>query len=165
MYDVNVMYDNHTTKGTNMNDMWSAPDLNDEGKAVIDRVIKDLDGVWASPRRYNTRAEIDAMTSDDAAIIRIAVRRMLAMHLLHQELHMHEMDDCGDYLTAATDNWATLYSRLWSDDFQNEIEVTQQFLTDFNEFPLMGSDGDVRYDLLSDELIEQLQKEADNDRA
>jgi len=144
-----------------MNDMWSAPDLNDEGKAVIDRVLKDLDGVWAAPRRYNTRAEIDSMTNDDAAMIRIATRRLCVTMLLHQELHMHEMDDCGDYLTAATENWATLFDRLWSDDFQDELEITKKFLLDFNEFPLGGCDGEIRHDLLSEELIEQLQNEAD----
>jgi hypothetical protein len=141
--------------------MWVAPDLNDKGQAVVQNVLKELDGVWATPRRYNTRAEIDAITSDDAAIIRIAVRRMCVMQLLHQELHMHEMDDCGDDLVAATENWAALYGRLFTDDFQNEIEVTKQFLLDFNEFPLGGCDGEIRYALLSEELFDELRNEAD----
>jgi hypothetical protein len=165
------MYDDHMNehqpKGVlPMSDeyMWSAPDLDEKGAATIDRVLKDLNGVWKDVPRFTSQAEIDAIDIEAAGRIRIAVRRMCVMQLLHQELHMHEMDDCGDYLVAATDNWATLFSRLWNDDFQNEIEVTKQFLTDFNEFPLMGCDGEIRHDLLSDELIEELQTKADEEQ-
>jgi hypothetical protein len=147
-----------------MNESWTAPDLDEAQLNRIKEIITELEGIWNQPVRFTTRAEIDSLTQEQAELVRIATRRMLVMQLLHQELHMHELDDCGDYLTAATENWAALFGMLWSDDFQDELPITKKFLLDFNEFPQGGSDGEVRYDLLSEELFDELQNEADANR-
>jgi len=141
------------------NARWAAPDLNEAGISRIQEIVSELDGLWSTPTQFTTRDEIDSMTPEQAEMVRIHTRRMLVMQLLYQEFHQHELDDCGDYLTAATDNWAALFGTLWSDDFQDELPITKEFLTNFDRFPEGGSDGEIRYSLLSDELFDQFRDE------
>jgi hypothetical protein len=130
---------------------WNSPDL-DEAKIArlheIEAELIDLLPVTVAPRI--TKEEVANLTQDQAARIRIATRRMLMFQLLYQEYHWHEMDDCGDYLTAATDNWANLYGALFMNDFQDEISETQKFLLDYDAYPIGGCDGEIRQDILPD---------------
>lgn len=128
---------------------WQSPDLDDAKLARLHEIEAELiELLPASIAPRMTKEDIANLTQDQASRIRIAVRRQLLFQLLYQEYHWHEMDDCGDYLTAATDNWASLFDNLWSNDFQNEIEETQKFLLDHEAYPLGGSDGEIRYDIL-----------------
>src|SRR5215471_10238554 len=64
---------------------------------------------------------IDDLTPDQGLEVLRAVRRTLLMQLLHQELHEHMMDDCGDYLMGATENWVKLYDTMFTNDFTNSL--------------------------------------------
>lgn len=100
--------------------------------------------------------DIPNLTEEQAMGVFRATRRMCALHLISQETHEHNLDDCGDYLTAATVNWATLQQALWADDFQDLIPEVKLFLQDFVDdrddakYPREACDGDVRYDILID---------------
>lgn len=126
---------------------WEAPNLNDDGVATIRRIEEELTELWGDPKKL-TAEEIDNLTEEQAVEVRIATRRMLVFQLLLQEYHMHELDDCGDYLMAATENWFSLFNNLWSNDFQNEVEETKKFLTDLEAYPAGGCDGEIRYALI-----------------
>jgi len=124
---------------------WQSPDLNEAQINRLQGIYKELSEIFPDPIKVDNT---NNMTPEQAALVRIAVRRNLLMTLLSQEYHWHEVDDCGDYLTAATDNWSALYSNLWNDDFQDEIGETRKFLTDFDAYPIGGSDGEIRHDIL-----------------
>jgi hypothetical protein len=126
---------------------WQAPDLNDEGLRTIQRIQNELGELWKAPKKL-TAEEIQNLTPEQAMAVRIHVRRVLVFQLLFQEYHMHEMDDCGDYLSAATDNWYCLFTNLWNNDFQDEVEETKRFLKDLNRYPVGGCDGEARIDLV-----------------
>jgi hypothetical protein len=126
---------------------WVAPDLTEEQQHRVDQLLNELEELLPQPVQL-TVEDIRNLTEEQAQAVRIATRRMLVFQLLHQERHWHELDDCGDYLTAATENWAALYGNLWSNDFQNEVEETKAFLTDSEKYPEGGCDGEIRYSLL-----------------
>jgi len=131
--------------------LWQSPDLDESKVARLNKLMQELGALLPTNTiHFHDEDAVIAMDEMDALKVRIAVRRMLMFHLLQQEVHLHELDDCGDYLTAATDNWATLYTNLFNNDFQNVLEETQRFLTDFDAYPIGGCDGDVRHDLLPD---------------
>lgn len=133
---------------------WSAPDLDDDKLDRVKEIAKELGELFPAPTAL-TKEDVANLTEAQAEMVRIHTRRALLHQLLFQEFHMHEMDDCGDYLTAATDNWAALFNNLWSNDFQDEVEETKKFLTDFDAYPEGGSDGEVRYDLIPWHFDEQ----------
>jgi len=100
-----------------------------------------------------TMEEIENLTDEQAYDVYRAARRTCLMQLLHQETHEHDMDDCGDYLAAASENWARLFDNLWSNDFQNLAEYVREFL---KESPVEwgGSDGEVRFEILPEAYID-----------
>jgi hypothetical protein len=136
---------------------WVAPDLTEDQLKRVDELISELEDIFPEPVQLAVE-DIRDLTEEQAQMVRLATRRMLVLQLLHQERHWHEMDDCGDYLVAATENWAALYGNLWTDDFQDEVEETKKFLVDSKKYPEGGCDGEIRYSLLpvgEDEILSE----------
>ena len=130
---------------------WEAPDLTDAQLLRIKGIIEELEEIFPSPTPFKDEAEIANMTEARAYDVLRATRRLLLHQLLLQEIHEHMVDDCGDYLIAATENWNDLLIQIWQNDFGNLIPETQKFLTDVEAYPLGGSDGEIRHDLLGHE--------------
>jgi hypothetical protein len=101
------------------------------------------------PSSRLTKDQVENLTTHQAMMVRIHARRALLIQLLHQEFHMHELDDCGDYLFAATENWHRLFVGLWNNDFQNEVPFTKEFLQEDPQ-EWLGCDGEVRFAILED---------------
>lgn len=124
--------------------------------------IERLTQRFGHPRVYHSAVEIEAMTHEDAMNVLRHVRRVLLVQLMHQERHEHMLDDCGDYLTAATDGWGYLHKLYFENDGDPLLltEGVKRYLTapmDDREFPWGGCDGEARYDLLSEELADKAQ--------
>jgi hypothetical protein len=83
-------------------------------------------------------------------------RRMLVIQLQSQENHEHMLDDCGDYLYAATENWNRLFSAYWENDGDETafVRAVREFLKE-SPTEWLGCDGEIRYDLWSDEYVER----------
>lgn len=123
--------------------------------SMIDRVTGSLDDKLPAPPVI-LKADIDNITPEQGLEVLRAVRRCLMMQLLHQETHEHMLDDCGDYLTAATENWARLYDSMWCNDFTGSLDEVKLFLNDFvadeadSKYPRLACDGDVRFAIVTD---------------
>jgi hypothetical protein len=129
---------------------WEAHDLTPEKIQRLQEIHKELEEIFTAPETFESMEEIWSLTPKRAEEVRIATRRLLLLTLLTQEYHMHELDDCGDYLIAATENWYLLFNNLWVNDFQNEVSETQEFLTNFEKYPWGGCDGEIRYELFGE---------------
>ncbi len=110
------------------------------------------------PPMFHTRDQIDNLTYEKALEVIRAARRMLLMTLLTQEHHEHMLDDCGDDLAAATDNWATLHRAYFANDgdpdhVRNDV---QKWLLDADNQGLGGSDGEIRFVILSERVLEEV---------
>jgi hypothetical protein len=111
---------------------------------------------YPQPPTFHTKEEIENLTDDQAMEVMRYVRRMLLDQLLFQEYHEHMLDDCGDYLTAASDNWTWLHDAYFNNDGEGFTDFVINWLTNEKDYPLGGSDGEARFDLLSEELMEEL---------
>lgn len=120
------------------------------------RAEKALLRLLPDPPHFTTRDQIMAMTDDEAMRVMRAARRMLMTQLLYQEYHEHMLDDCGDYLAAATENWANLHAAYFDNDGAGFTTFVQTWLLDADNFPLGGSDGEVRFSLLDEALLEEV---------
>jgi hypothetical protein len=131
----------------------SMNDLHDEATSVrIRNVYAELHEILVPPAAFSTDDEIRALTYDQAYDILIFVRRNLMMELLSQETHNHMTDDCGDYLSAASDAWHDLFEAYdlgWHDQAAFTRHVRDWLLST----DLGGCDGEPRYSLLSDSLM------------
>lgn len=109
---------------------------------------------------FNSREEVEALTFDQAMNVLASARECLIEQLISQRTHAHLLDDCGDYLTAATDNWAKLYGAYFNNDgdeifFVREVKkFLLTFPNDHNndpdgfDYPYGGSDGEIRFTLV-----------------
>ena len=125
------------------------PDLTNAQIQRIREIYAELREILPAPIPFKDEEEIKGMSENRAHQVLRDVRRMLLLQLLSQEHHEHEVDDCGDYLIAATDNWSDLFTAIWTNDFQNLIPEIQKFLLDPEAYPWGGCDGEVRHDLLT----------------
>ena len=125
--------------------------------STITTAESELARVFPDPPRLSPD-DIANLTPEQAQLIYRATRRALLFQLLAQETHEHVLDDCGDYLVAALDNFHKLHMQLWGNDFVNAVETVQHFLNDFCagvdgeelEYPIQASDGDIRFSILPD---------------
>lgn len=104
-----------------------------------------------------TEAQIDALTEEQAIEILHKARHTLIEHLQGQDSHPHLLDDCGDYLNAATLSWGHLFEAFWSNDgdpvrFTDAVKAYLRFDT----LEELACDGDTRFEVLSEELRESL---------
>ena len=125
---------------------WSAPDLTAEAKAEVQAIAERLTQLFPAPPWVDP----NNLTEEDAYTVMRAARRMLVVQLLAQEYHQHMMDDCGDYLAAATWGWQAVFADAWNDDFQGYTDHIRTYLTDLEKYPPGGCDGEVRHALISD---------------
>lgn len=58
---------------------------------------------------FDSLSDVMTMTEDQAMLVLRSARRYLLHDLLHQEVSEGMLDDSGDDLTAATDNWAAIH--------------------------------------------------------
>jgi hypothetical protein len=109
------------------------------------------------PHVFHSDDEIRNMTDEQADDVLRFVRRELLNQLMFQEYHEHMLDDCGDYLTAATDGWNYLHDAYFTNDGTDFTSYVQAYLLarhDDDQYPWGGCDGEARYALLSEELTE-----------
>jgi hypothetical protein len=119
---------------------------------VIDPITQNLQEIFPQPPTIDTKEDLNNLTFDQAWEVMRAARRMLILTLLHQEAHEHMGDDCGDDLDAATTAWNDLYN-LTEDGWASEAEYTKAVQEWLQSSQLYGVDGDIRYTILSDNLI------------
>lgn len=133
-------------------DLDAAPDLNVEAFTAGKKAVEDA---LPQPIRFEDWESVENLTEDQAHQVIRAARRMLLEHLLSQELHEHMLDDCGDYLAAATDGWGWLYGVYFNNDGESAtvIEEVKKFLKVDETYPLGGSDGEIRNDLLTEDMM------------
>lgn len=129
---------------------WVSPDLSKEQLQEVQEIYSRLTEIFPDPVVITDEDLEKGLTEDQANLVHIAARRMLLLQMLMQEFHFHRMDDCGDYLTAATDGWDYTFSRPWADDFQNFPDHIKAYLTDMDTYPYGGSDGEVRHSIRPD---------------
>jgi hypothetical protein len=127
---------------------WQAPDLSIEELATIEKITQRLSEMFPDPTPIPQEDLDRGLTEEQAWAVHRAARRMLLIHLLHQEIHQHVMDDCGDYLTAATDGWNYVFTEAWMNDFQGYPDHIKAYLTDLERYPEGGCDGEVRLSLV-----------------
>ena len=119
--------------------------------------------VLPSPIVFSSRKEIEELTWEQAMEVIRAARRMLLTQLLYQEYHEHMGDDCGDYLQAACENWHYLWTTYFDNDGDETIVVNtiKDWLLNPDDpiYGLGGCDGEIRYNLLTEELMSELDPE------
>ena len=138
-----------------MQHSWTAPDRT---KEQLDR-IRAIDAELADMDKdikpmFNSVADIDALTDDQAYTIYRYARRMLISQLLYQEYHYHNVDDCGDYLDAATQAWTHLHDAHFMNDGTDFTEHVKAWLKDKDS--IGGCDGEIRYNLFTEGLMDAI---------
>jgi hypothetical protein len=111
---------------------------------------KDRIADLAARNAWDEFSEEDALQVLDLAAIRL--RQMLT-----GPGHVPLEDDGGDYMYAATENFHRLYLACWE---ANPIQGVKDFLLEHPD-EWLGCDGDIRFDLWSDEYVRRMQDEAD----
>ena len=150
------MNENTTPKGgeTMLNDPRPIRDNNTIGGEEIET----LESHFPDPPQFSTDADIEALDNDGALNVLRCTRRVLVSSLLHQESHEHMTDDCGDYLTAALDGFAWLFDAYESapsnEDFVSSVKAYLRF--DEARYPEGACDGDARYAMLSQALLDSI---------
>lgn len=138
--------------------MWTTHDEKTSQKLLgIEQEIQEI--LEFPPTTFKTEKDIDNLTVEQAEMVIREARRMMLKQALYQETHEHWLDDCGDYLEAATYNWNALYQDVFfMNDGQEEavIDGVKSFLK-MQGFPLGGSDGEIRHYLLSEELFDLME--------
>jgi len=104
---------------------------------------------YAGPRKvFTSREEVEALTFDEARDVICDARDLLRAELDDDVEHMHWLDDCGDYLFAAIDNYHMLWTYYWENDGDKEAVIARvkDFLLSPQDglFPYGGSDGEIR---------------------
>lgn len=138
---------------------WS--DYNEPTQRSIMAIDQRLGEILTRPPTFDSLDQIDNLDHETAKKVIQAARRKLLFQLLSMETHEHWFDDCGDDLQIATENWAYLHDLYFGSDGDPEtvIQGVKQWLDprernkedDVHSFG--GSDGEIRFDLLSEELI------------
>ena len=93
---------------------------------------------------FHSKGEVEALTDEQAMAVLDVVRETLIDTLEAQRNHPHLLDDCGDYLFAATDNWTHLFGRYFNNDGNDFTPYVKQWLL----APLDdwgASDGEARF--------------------
>lgn len=119
-------------------------------------IVKGLEEVLPKPILFEARSEIENLTDEQAWEVMRAVRRALLMQLLHQEYHEHMLDDCGDYLEAASFNWNHIWNEFFMNDGEGFTERVKKWLLNETGEGLLGSDGEIRFDLIAEPLLEDI---------
>jgi hypothetical protein len=116
---------------------------------LVNRTRNELVGLMPDPIPFHSKEEVEGLTIDRAMEVLAAARRKLVDELLSQESHPHMLDDCGDYLAAATDNWTRLFNAYFLNDGDEMavVQAVQAFLSEPEE-EWGGSDGEIRFNLL-----------------
>jgi hypothetical protein len=127
---------------------WQSPDLTVEQLATLEKMSQHLSHIFPEPITITEEDLANGLTEDQAWAVHRAARRMLLVHLLHQEFHQHVMDDCGDYLSAASDGWTAVFNDGWMNDFQDYPAHITAYLTDLDRYPVGGCDGEVRLSII-----------------
>lgn len=104
-------------------------------------------------RRFDSYAEVDTLTYKEALEI---IEK--AADLQHTLLHTYGaigLDDRGDYLAAATDNYNRLFHAYWDNDGVEDrvVWAVKQWLKDKDD--IGGSDGEIRFDLFTERMMEE----------
>lgn len=131
----------------------ATPGLTDHDLATVAVVNGHLEKTFGEvPVMFRTQEDIANLTYDQAMWCMRWARRTLLSHLLHQELHEHMLDDCGDYLSAATDNWEHLFNYYFNTDGDEAsfVAAVKDWLQRAED--IGGCDGEIRFDLVSNEL-------------
>lgn len=145
--------------------MDASPDLDKTGQVTISVVSGYLERAFGPvPIMFRTQEDIANLTDDQALWCLRWARRTLLSHLLHQELHEHMLDDCGDYLQGATENWYKLWKAYFDNDGDEAllIATVKEWLQGSvgDEYgpgsDLYGCDGDIRFEIVSEELQDLL---------
>jgi hypothetical protein len=154
-----VMNETPRNQGELMTDFPASHGFNHDSPEgmTITTAESELARVFPEPPKLNP-SDIANLTPEQAQHVYRATRRALLFQLLYQEYHEHVLDDCGDYLVAALDNFHRLHMELFNNDFANAVETVQHFLNDFCAgvddedlaYPIQASDGDVRFSILPD---------------
>lgn len=109
---------------------------------------------------FTSVEQLESLTEEQAMdIMRLARRRLLNL-LIGQEYHEHMTDDCGDDLQAATENWWYLWKSYFDNDGTDYVGYVRNWLMNPDDEDcgptLGGSDGEIRYDILTEALMEDL---------
>lgn len=105
-------------------------------------------------RKFDSYEDMDTLTDAEALeIVSMAAERQLSM--LHTYREGYGLDDRGDYLAAATDNYNRLFHAYWDNDGVSEpfVEAVKAFLKDKED--IGGSDGEIRFDLFTERFMEE----------
>jgi hypothetical protein len=127
---------------------WQSPDLTPDQLEEVQQIYARLAEIFPDPVVITEEDLHKGLTEDQAWAVHMAARRMLLLQLLSQEYHRHVMDDCGDYLAAATDGWTAVFTDAWTDDFQFYPAHIKTYLTDRDRYPEGGCDGEVRLSIV-----------------
>lgn len=94
-----------------------------------------------------TREHIrDGLTYDEAISVIEHARDLLTTILEEDKTHHHWLDDCGDYMAAATENWTRLFALYFDNDGDEKavIDGVKAFLlASPNDWG--ASDGEIRF--------------------
>ena len=107
------------------------------------------------PLVFSDQDEVKDLNYIQAVEIVRYARRVLVLQLLSQETHEHWLDDCGDYLIAATENWYTLFTEVWGADLDEAetVRIVKEFMQQ-EPVEWLGSDGEIRFSLFDTPYIE-----------
>ena len=124
--------------------------FNPGAKAVLDSLPELI--------KFEDWESVDSLDFREACEVVRAARRMLLIHLIGQETHEHMLDDCGDYLTAATDNWNYLHGIYFNNDGDEAVLIAEvkKFLKAEEPYAMGGCDGDIRFDILTEAMLDQI---------
>lgn len=104
-------------------------------------------------RKFDSLEEVDSLTEDEATlIVTMAARRQMEMIRTYGG---YGLDDRGDYLAAATDNYNKLFHAYWDNDGVAEyfVPAVVAWLKDKEDWG--GSDGEIRFDLFTERFTEE----------
>lgn len=96
---------------------------------------------------FLTMKEVEALTEDQALAVVKAAADILQRQL---DAGPVALDDGGDYLAAAVDNYHRLFHAYWDNDGDPTIFVQEvkAFLQEDPESMWGGSDGEIRFEIL-----------------
>lgn len=107
-------------------------------------------------REFSSKEDVDTLTDEEALEVVANAGAILIDSI--QSYGAVALDDRGDYLSSAIENYHRLFDLYWTNDGQNPafLEGVKQFLRE-EPHAWLASDGDLRFNVFTNEYIESFE--------
>ena len=110
-------------------------------------------------RQFSSIEEVDTLTEDEALSI---VQRQFELLVGLGQHAVVGLDDTGDYLAAAIDNYHDLFHLYWDNDGTGFREAVVEWLLT-PAYDWGGTDGEVRFEVFTEAYVDASYKASEDD--